>query len=61
MALQENKLEQFSRSIVCSLWNGQHFDWCQLNSREALGGIALIWDRRVEKDRSVCGEFCGGL
>jgi exonuclease III len=24
VALQENKLEQFSRSIVRSLWNGQH-------------------------------------
>jgi len=46
VALQETKREQFSRSIVRSLCNGQHYYWCQLDSRGASGDIVLIWDMR---------------
>jgi hypothetical protein len=29
------------------LWNCEHVDWHQLDSRGALGDIVLIWDMRV--------------
>jgi exonuclease III len=42
VALQETKREQFSRSIVRSLCNGQHYYWCQLDSRGDIGFIFFI-------------------
>jgi exonuclease III len=54
VALQETKREQFSRSIVRSLCNGQHYYWCQLDSRGASGDIVLIWD--IEKIEVCVGN-----
>lgn len=46
ICLQGTKLEYISSS---SLWGYQHVDWCFLDSKEAFGGILLMWDRRVLK------------
>jgi hypothetical protein len=47
-----------SHSVVDSLWGCHHVDWCCLCSSGALGGILIMWDRRVvEKIDKFVGEF----
>jgi hypothetical protein len=36
-------------------------DWLYLGSRGALGGILLMWDRRVVEKIECVGEVCGSL
>jgi hypothetical protein len=47
-----------SCNVVCSLWGCHHVDWCCLDSKGALGGVLIMWDRRiVEKIDECMGEF----
>ena len=51
----ETKLEVMSFCVVQSLWGCHHVNW---TSREASGGILIMWDRRSEDKIDVCvGEF----
>jgi hypothetical protein len=40
-------MEVIVREVVNSLWGCNHVDCLYLGSRGALGGILLMWDRRV--------------
>ncbi|XP_059428513.1 uncharacterized protein LOC132162272 [Corylus avellana] len=40
-------MEYISSSFVRNLWGCSYADWCYVASRRALGGILLMWDRRV--------------
>jgi hypothetical protein len=33
--------------VVRSVWGCVHVDWLYLGSKGALGGLLLMWDRRV--------------
>jgi hypothetical protein len=58
VCFQETKLEVMCCSVVRSLWGCHHVDWCCLDSRGALGGILITWNRRVvEKIDECVGEF----
>jgi hypothetical protein len=54
VCLQETKMEVISREVVRSVWGCIHVDWVYLGSRWALGGILLMWDRRVVKKVEEC-------
>jgi len=57
ICLHESKLEFISSSVLRSLWGYQHMDWCYSPSREAFGGILVMWDKRVvEKIEECVGE-----
>jgi hypothetical protein len=51
----KTKLELMSLSVVCSLWVCHHVDWYCLDSRVALGGVLIIWGRRVVEKIDECG------
>ena len=44
--------------FIRSLWGYHYVDWVYLSSMGALGGILVIWDRRVaEKLEEMVGKF----
>jgi hypothetical protein len=52
------KMEFISSSIVRNLWGCPYAGWCYVTSSGALGGISLMWDRKVVTNVEVCvGEF----
>ena len=56
--LQETKMELKTRREISSLWGCQHLDWLYLGSIGALGGVLVMWDRRmVEKIDETVGRF----
>jgi hypothetical protein len=58
VCLQETKLDFIDRGIVRSLWGIHHVDWLYLGSEGALGGILMMWDRRVvARIDSAVGHF----
>ena len=58
ICLQETKMELITRREIQSLWGCQHLDWLYLGSIGALGGVSVMWDRRmVEKIDEVVGRF----
>ena len=43
-------MELITRREIRSLWGCEHLDWLYLGSIGALGGVLVMWDRRmVEK------------
>ena len=58
ICLQETKMTKFNRQVIQSLWGNQHVDSTSLGSNGAVGGILLIWDRRlVKKVEAVVGNY----
>ncbi|KAG6664925.1 hypothetical protein CIPAW_02G126700 [Carya illinoinensis] len=55
---QETKQKLVNQTIVNSLWSCQCVGWIELVSKEASGGIIIMWNRRLEEmvDHYV-GEF----
>jgi hypothetical protein len=47
VCFQETKLFSLSRRLVQSLWRCNYVDWVCLDSCGALGGILILWDKRV--------------
>jgi hypothetical protein len=54
VCLQETKLEVITTSLVQSLWRCLYAEWCYVASIGALGGILLMWDRRVVTKVDTC-------
>ena len=55
-------MELITRGFVKSLWGCQLVDWVYLSSISALGGILVMWDRRIVKMEEAVGQFlvsCG--
>uniref|UniRef100_A0A2N9GQX5 HIT domain-containing protein n=1 Tax=Fagus sylvatica TaxID=28930 RepID=A0A2N9GQX5_FAGSY len=44
---QETKLGEIDRSLIKTLWGCPHLDWLSLGSNGSLGGILLMWNKRV--------------
>ena len=62
ICIQETKVELITRGFVRSLWGCHYVDWVYLGSLGALGGILVMWDRRVvEKVRRSCGALLSFL
>ena len=58
VCLQETKLEMITPGLVQSLWRCPYVEWSPVASVGALGGILLMWDRRVVTKADVCqGNF----
>jgi hypothetical protein len=58
VCLQETKLEMITNDLVQSLWSCPYVEWSYVASIGALGGILLMWDRRVVSKVEVCqGNF----
>ena len=56
--LQETKLEMITTGLVQSLWRCTYAEWCNVAYVGALGGILLMWDKRVVTKKDVCvGNF----
>ena len=47
VCLQETKIQEMSKGIICSLGVGRYLDWGAVDSRGAVGGIVVFWDNRV--------------
>jgi hypothetical protein len=62
VCLQETKLELITRRIVNSLWGCHYVDWCYVVVIGAVGGILLMWDKRVvtrlNKEVGECVAAC---
>ena len=44
--------------MVCSLWNCPFVDWVALDADQTVGGVLIMWDRRVlEKLEVLVGSF----
>lgn len=44
VTLQGTKQEQLSERLINFMWGNHNRKWCDLPSREAAGGIVIIWD-----------------
>ena len=47
ICLQETKLTGMDRQMVGNLWSCPFVDWVSLDAVQTVGGILLMWDRRV--------------
>jgi hypothetical protein len=47
VCLQETKLELISKRVINSIWGCPYVDWCYVAAIGAIGGILLMWDKRV--------------
>ncbi|KAG2678369.1 hypothetical protein I3760_11G000300 [Carya illinoinensis] len=56
ICLQETKLKLVTRKILRSVWSCPYVDWVYLALNGALGGIRVMWDRRVVEQME---EFVG--
>jgi exonuclease III len=54
VCIQETKLDAMSCSIVLNSWSCSHVDWCCLDSIGALGGILIMWDKKVVEKVDEC-------
>ncbi|KAG6636557.1 hypothetical protein CIPAW_11G119300 [Carya illinoinensis] len=63
ICLQETKLKQITRRTIQSIWGCQYVGWAYLPSDGALGGILVMWDKRVVEniDKFVGEYFVGCL
>ena len=58
VCLQETKIASMNRQLVCSLWSCPYVDWAVLEADRTVGGILLMWDKRVlEKVEVMVGTF----
>jgi hypothetical protein len=62
VCLRETKLKCISNRIIRSLWGCHYANWCCVPSIGALGGILLMWDKRVvKKVEAYTGEFVAAV
>ena len=55
---QETKLSSLNSSVVRSLWGSPFLDWIALDAINTVGGVLLVWDKRVyEIVECVIGQF----
>ena len=47
VCLQEMKIASMNRQLVCSLWGYPYVDWAVLEVDQIVGGILIMWDKRV--------------
>ena len=58
VCFQETKLDRANSFVVKSLWGSPFFDWVALDVIHTVGGVLLIWDKRVyEEIDCVVGCF----
>jgi hypothetical protein len=58
VCLQETKLGGIDLGVIRSLCGNPYIDWVALNAVNTVGGVLLMWDKRVlEKVDSVVGTF----
>ena len=58
VCFQESKLDSTSSSLVKSLWGSPFVDWGALDAIHTVGGVILMWDKRVvERVDSVVESF----
>ncbi|KAG6666667.1 hypothetical protein CIPAW_01G048000 [Carya illinoinensis] len=58
VCLQETKMCSIDRHIIRSLWSCSFVGWCYLTSSGALGGVLVLWDKRVVELVEECiGKF----
>lgn len=55
VCLQDTKLEFISLNTIRSLWNCCQVGWSYFHSKEASGGILVMWDKRVAEKVDECG------
>jgi hypothetical protein len=47
-------MDVIPKDMVCSLWGGQYVGWMYKEANGALGGILLMWDRKVVEKKEEC-------
>ena len=58
VCLQETKHVSMDRQLICSLWSCPYVDWVALGADQIVGGVLMMWDRRVlEKLEVMVGQF----
>ena len=58
VCFQETKVFSIDVAFVRSLWGSPFIDWVVLDAVQTLGGVLLIWDKRViEKLDVIVGKF----
>ena len=58
VCLQETKIASMNRQLVCSLWSCPYVDWAVLEANRIVGGILLMWDKKVlDKVEVMVGTF----
>ena len=58
VCLQETKIQEMDKALVCSLGVGRFLDSKALNVERTMGGILLLWDRRrISLVDLVIGSF----
>ena len=46
------------RQLICSLWSCPYVDWVALDANQTVGGVLMMWDRKVlEKLEVMVGQF----
>ena len=59
---QETKVASLDTAFVRSLWGSPFIDWVSLDVVQSLGGVLLIWDKRVfEKLDVIVGQFSASV
>lgn len=46
-SFQETKIESMGVEVIRDLWSGNYVDWVTLDARGTVGGIMILWDRKV--------------
>ena len=55
---QETTVSSIDIAFVQSLWGSPFIDWAVLDAVQTLGGVSLIWDKRIfEKMDVIVGQF----
>jgi len=58
VCFQETKISSIDVAFVRSLWGSPFIDWAILDTFQTLGGVLLIWDKRVfEKMDAIVDSF----
>ena len=58
VCFQETKLSSLNSFVVRSLWGSPFLDWVVLDAINTVGGVLLVWDKRVfEKVNCTVGRF----
>ncbi len=58
VCLQETKLDRVDWRIIQSIWGNRFVGWAAPNAVNTVGGILLLWDKRVlEMTDSRVGSF----
>ena len=58
VCFQETKVSSTDVAFVQSLWGSPFIDWAVLEVVKTLGGVLLIWDKRVYEQLDIfVGQF----